>query len=418
MRIVLFLSLSTSALAADWPAWRGAGSNGVSTDTAVALNWSRTENVKWKVDLPEPGNSTPIVWKDSILITQPKQATGERLVICLDRETGKRKWSASVPYSTAEPTHATNPYASSSAATDGQRVIAWFGSAGLFAFDFQTGKQIWKRDLGIQKHTWGYASTPVIHKDRAFLNFGPGERSFLLAFDVRTGKTLWQVDTPQGKGDKFNQWSPEDMFGSWSTPLIVTSGGREELIVTHPRKVLSYDPATGKTLWSADGLGDLVYPSPVLASTRQGQRVIIAASGFQGPSMVVSADGSGKVLWRFDRSKPLIGSAVSKDGFLYWADIQGVAQCIQLATGEVLWAQRLPRAGEDNGVWSSPVLVGDRIYVMNKSSATLVFRANPERFEELATNPLGEPSNSSVVIAGGDVFLRTHHALWCIRRAP
>ncbi|MBI3681551.1 MAG: PQQ-like beta-propeller repeat protein [Acidobacteria bacterium] len=345
--LIPLLVLFTSAAAENWPAWRGPDGRGISTDRGAPVRWSKTENVRWRIELPEPGNSTPIVWGNSIFVTQARKAAGERLLLCFDSATGKLMWEAAVPYSADEPTHPTNPYASASAVTDGERVIAWFGSAGLHAFD-RNGKLLWKRDLGRQRHTWGYASSPLIHGDRLFLNFGPGDRAFLLALDKKTGKTLWQVDVPPGEGAAFNQWKPEDMYGSWSTPVL--AGG--ELILMHPRRMAAYDPASGKVLWSSDGLGDLIYPSPVAAETAKGDHVIIAASGFQGPAMVVKPGG--ERLWHWPKTKAFIGSAVVKDGFLYWIDIGGVAQCVNVSNGEVMWTQRLPGAGEDNGRGLSP----------------------------------------------------------------
>ncbi len=402
--------------AENWPAWRGANGSGISQESRIPLEWSKTENVKWRVALPEPGNSTPVVWGDSIFLTQAKKAAGQRLLLSLDRASGKQKWEASVAHPADEPTHPTNPFASASPVTDGDVVVAWFGSAGLHAFDAKTGRPRWKKDLGIQKHTWGYGSSPVLHGDWVYLNFGPGERSFLIALEKKTGKTAWQVDIPKGAGAKFNQWSPEDMYGSWSTPIIHNG----QLIVTMPRTLAAFHPATGKELWRSEGLSDLVYPSPVAAVSDKGDPVIIAASGFGGAAMVVKTGGSGDVtathrLWHWPKNKGFIGSAVVKDGHLYWIDIGGVAQCVRLSNGEVMWTARLPRAGEDNGVWSSPVLHAGHVYVVNKSGNTVVFKAQSTSFDVVATNLLDEASNSSVVVSGGEIFLRTVNALWCIR---
>jgi outer membrane protein assembly factor BamB len=399
--VLLLLLTASLASGENWPAWRGADGLGISREKSVPSGWSRTENVRWRFELPEPGNSTPIVWGDSIFLTQPRAQKGLRSVMCIDRRTGKLRWEASLEWHQPEPTHKTNPFASASPATDGERVIAWFGSAGVIAFDMQ-GKRLWHRDLGIQRHTWGYASTPVIYREWVYLHFGPGDRNFLIALDKRTGKTVWQVDIPAGEGVKFSNWEPKDMYGSWSTPLVHNG----KLIVTHPHKVTEYDPATGKAMWSTDGLGDLVYPSPII-----GEGVLIAASGFGGPSMGLTV--TGEKLWRLEKSKPQIGSGVIHDGHLYVIDIQGIAHCLKLRTGETVWSQRLNAGSEDNGVWSSPVFHNGRILVMNKSGQTFVYQARPQ-FELLGVHSLNEPSNSSVVISGGEIFLRTHQALWCI----
>jgi outer membrane protein assembly factor BamB len=405
--------------AENWPGWRGTNGDGIATGAAAPLRWSKTENVKWRTALPEAGNSTPVIWGDSIFVTQAKKASGERLLLCFDRTTGKQKWQAVVPYTADEPTHPTNPYASASPATDGERVIAWFGSAGLHAFHAKTGAALWNRDLGMQKHTWGYASSPVIYRDWVFLNFGPGERSFLIALEKKTGKTVWQVNVPPGSGVKHYQWSADDKYGSWSTPVIANVAGRDPLIVTHPRKLAAYEPANGKAIWSSDGLTDLVYPSPVVAVTDSGDQVVLAASGFGGSAMAVKTGGSGDVTathrsWHWEKTKGFIGTAVVHRGHLYWIDMQGVVQCVRLSSGQVAWTARLPVTGEDAGVWSSPVLVGANIYVMNKSGNTLIFQADPGAFELIGTNSLDEQSNASVVVVQDEIFLRTFNALWCI----
>jgi len=411
MRRIWLLTASVLT-AADWPAWRGADGSGVFNGTGVPVSWSKTSNVKWRVDLPEPGNSTPIAVGNRIFLTQPKKG-GYRMLICLDKATGKQLWEATTKYMSDDPTHSTNPHASASPVSDGERVIAWFGSAGLTAWDLN-GKELWSRDLGKQRHTWGYASSPVIHGDRVFLHFGPGDRAFLIALDKRDGKTLWQVDVPAGEGIKFNKWDPRDMYGSWSTPLIADG----QLIVTHPKLLRAYNPADGKALWSSEGMGDLVYPSPLAARTAKGDPVIVAPSGFQGPSMVVKMGGSGDVtqshrLWHTPKSKNFIGTGVSKDGYLYWVATTGVAECVQLATGEVLWSARLSPDVKDGTAWSSVVMNGDNLYITNKSGQTIVYKANPKALEVVSINPVDEATNSSIVIADGDVILRTHSAVWC-----
>ena len=183
--LALIFGIVCSVDAANWPTWRGENGAGVTSESELPLKWSATENVLWKVELPERSNSTPIVWGDRVMLTQ---AVGsKRLVICFDRKTGKELWQAGTTWSKAEDSHPTNPYASASPATDGESVVAWFGSAGLFAFDLE-GKELWKADLGEHSHEWGYAAAPIIHGGLVILNFGPGPRTFLVALDRKTGK--------------------------------------------------------------------------------------------------------------------------------------------------------------------------------------------------------------------------------------
>ena len=185
-----------SASAANWPAWRGANADGISPEKNLPVNWSKDENVRWRVPLPEPGNSTPVIWADKVFVTQP--VGDRRTLMCFSRADGKLLWEVGVATKEKEPTHGTNPFCSASPATDGERVIVSFASDGLYCYDF-SGKELWKRtDLGRQIHIWGNAASPVLHKDLCFLNFGPGETTYLLAVDKRTGKTIWKNDEPGG----------------------------------------------------------------------------------------------------------------------------------------------------------------------------------------------------------------------------
>src|SRR5687767_1706413 len=178
--LALVFLLPLSLPAANWPGWRGENGLGISPETTLPLKWSATENVLWKTPLPERGNSTPVVWKDKVFITQ---AVGERrTVMCFDRKSGKVLWQSGTSYGEKEETHETNPYCSASPVTDGERVIAWFGSAGVFCYDFN-GKELWRKDLGKQSHTWGFASSPLIDGDLCVLYFGPGKGAALIGLD-------------------------------------------------------------------------------------------------------------------------------------------------------------------------------------------------------------------------------------------
>ena len=383
---------------------------GQSAETGTG-NWSE-KTVAWRVPLPEAGNSTPIAIGDRIFVTQARKAAGQRFLLCFDRGTGKQLWQAAVYYPDPEPTHATNPYASASPVSDGTMVIAWFGSAGLYAYDL-SGKPLWQRDFGVQKHTWGYGSSPVIHGDKVFLNFGPGERSFLVALNKATGATVWQQSIPVGQGKAFANWAPADMYGSWATPVVIRTAQREELLLPLPGKLNAYDPATGKLLWTCRGLGDLIYPSAVY-----GEGVIFVASGFSGPAMAVKPGGSGDVtgthrLWLREKGRQWIGSGVVTGGRVITIDTGGIAEAMDLKTGKVEWTARLSGKEGASAVWSSPVLSGGKLVVLSQTGELLVADAVTGKVEH--SRSLGESSNSSAVLSNGDLFLRTHGGLYRLR---
>jgi outer membrane protein assembly factor BamB len=407
---VVLALVAAPTFAENWPAWRGPRGDGTTLETALPLTWSATENVKWKVALPEPGNSTPIVWVDRIFLTQ---AVGERrTVLCLDRKDGKTRWQEGPKVAERERTHATNPPCAASPVTDGERVIAWFGTAGVWCWD-AAGKELWHTDLGKQDHEWGYGSSPILHGDLCILNFGPGPRSFLVALDKRTGKEVWRTDVPppvtlEGAGSK------EGYVGSWSTPVIVGNGEQSELVAVLPGTIRGFDPQTGKERWSCGGLNTVCYANPFVAGN-----VVVAMGGYGGYSIGVKLGGMGDVtathrLWQETKATQRIGSGVVSGEYLYMPNENGIVQCIEPATGKMVWQERMKVPSGRASTWSSMVLSGERLYLVTQASDVVVLKAAP-KFEQLAVNSLGDGlTNSSLAVANGELFIRTHKSLWCI----
>jgi len=405
--------LPISAPGANWPGWRGPTGLGISSETALPLHWSTNQNVRWHVPLPERGNSTPVIWGDRVFVTQAIEKEGRRILLCLDRSTGKRLWQSGVVFPEKELSHETNPQCSASPATDGERVVVSFGSAGLYCYDFQ-GKEIWHRDLGRQTHIWGNAASPILHGELCALNFGPGERTFLIALNKKTGEKMWQQDEPGGaSGEKKPGQDKPEWIGSWTTPVVINVDSHEELIMTFPRRVAAFDPNTGRELWTCRGLNPLVYTSPLY-----GDGILVAMGGFGGSSLAVKPGGSGDVtdthrLWQIPKTKQRIGSGVISGGHIYILNDPGVAECFQLQTGKLIWEERLKGPGAKGDSWSSMVLADEKLYVVNQSGDTFVLKASP-KFELLATNSLGETTISSLAVSDADIFIRTYKGLWCI----
>ncbi len=406
----ILMGLTITASAHNWPAWRGPEGNGQCKEKDLPIKWSDTENVRWKVKLPERGNSTPIIWRDRIFLTQALEKEHQRAVMCFDRKDGKLLWHKAIEYKEKESTHKTNPYCSASAVTDGKHVIASHGSAGVVCYDFD-GNQLWHRDLGKCEHIWGNAASPVIYKDLVILNFGPGERTFLIAMDKRTGRGVWKVDELGGK-DGFKGRS--EWFGSWSTPVIVPVDGKDQLIMTWGGIVKAYDPNDGELIWSCKGLertnqpDRLTYTSPLVNSD-----VVVAMAGFGGPYLAVKTGGEGDVtethrLWRHESAPQRIGSGVILGDHIYMANEPGTMQCIELKTGKTLWTERM-----NGGQWSSLVYADGKLYVTSLDGETFVLAAKPT-YELLSKNPLGERTLASIAISDGEILLRTYEHLWCI----
>jgi len=402
---------SFSLCAANWPAFRNDG-HGIAAESSAPTHWSKTEHIRWRTPLPERGNSSPIVWNNQVFITQAVGA--ERTVMCFDRTTGKLLWQQGVTYSGKDATHPENPLCSGTPVTDGDRVIAEFGSAGVHAYDMK-GAKLWSRDFGKQTHEWGYGSSPIIYQDLCIIYFGPGPRSFLAALNKQTGKTVWQVEAPEAElPQRFDGFAGRTNAekGTWSTPLIFNSGHRDELVMTFVGDMRGFDPATGRQLWKAEGLNPLIYTSAMA-----GENMVVGTGGFFGSSLAVKAGGAGDLqkVWFHQREKRhRIGTGVIRHRHIFLSNTIGVAECLDLATGETVWEERLPATGSSGETWGSVIAVGDNLYVVNQSGDTFVFRANPKKFELVARNSVGEKSNATLALSDGDLFLRTHAALWCI----
>jgi len=430
LSIVLLAGLASSALADNWPAWRGPDGNGICRETKLPLHWSTNHNFRWRVPLPDPGNSTPIIWGNRVFVTQAVIKENGRTVMCFDRRDGQLLWQAGTTSTEKDSGGSANPPCTPSPVTDGRRVIAWFGSAGVFCFDLN-GRELWRRDLGKQSHGWGYASSPVLYRDLCLLNFGPGQRSFLVALDKHTGDVVWQHDLPsipadakwEDYGGDLNDWkrlgSPAmpEVTGSCATPLLARAAGRDEVVVALPLRVMAFAPKTGAVLWSCEGLNTGAYSSPVI-----GDGLVVAmGSGLRNAALAIRPGGRGDVtathrLWHLSppSSKAGIGSAVISRGHIFSVTMMGFAQCLDLKTGQTVWDERLTGPGAKNSSWSSPVLAGDRLYVPNQNGDVFVLRAGL-KFECLATNSIGgEPMNASLAVSDGALFLRTHQNLWCI----
>jgi len=406
----LLCALGASAtMAGDWPAFRGPEGNGVARGDKAPLHWGPGKNVRWKVALPGPGNSSPIVSSGRIFVTCAEDEGKKRNLYCYDRRTGAKLWVRTVTFPGVEPTHKSNPYCASTPVADGSRVIVWHGSAGVFCYDFD-GKELWKTDLGTKRHDWGYASSPILHRGKVILNFGPGARTFLAALDLETGNLLWKHDEPGGLDA-----TDQRMIGSWSTPIIATVDGRDQILCSMPSRLIACDPERGSLLWFCRGLGtekiEMVDASPVVSGG-----IGVAFTGWiNGPTMGFKLGGSGDVtstnrLW-LEKQTQRIGSGVVVDGRLYIVNAgPGTAQCIECSTGKILWTERLD-GGES---WGSVVLAAGRLYVTSRRGVTTVFRPAPEKLDVLAMNDLGEPSHATPAISDGQIFLRTDAHLYCI----
>ncbi len=401
---------SQSGPADDWPCFRGPTGQGISHATGLPVSWSASENIAWKTPLPGAGASSPIVIGDRIYLTcysgyfVPGESGGsleqlKRHLLALRRSDGEILWDRPVPARLPEERQIRDHgFAASTPAADAERVYVFFGKSGVFAFD-HAGGQLWHADVGDKTNGWGSAASPVLYKDSVFVNAGVESES-LVALDRRTGRVKWRA---------------EGIREAWNTPVVVTAAsGRPELIIPIARKVLAFDPDSGQSLWSCDtDIGWYMVPSVVAADG-----VVYCLGGRSGvAALAIRAGGSGDVtathrLWTSEKGSN-VSSPVIHDGHLYWVHEQrGIAFCARADSGEVVYEQRLERAGQ---VYASALLADGRLYYLTRDGKTFVLAARPQ-FELLAVNDLADRSifNASPVVDGTRLLVRSDKYLYCI----
>ena len=407
-----------SLAAADWPEWRGPHSSNAIEETGFPVQWSAEDNIRWKVDLPDRGNSSPIVVDGKVIITQAIEKEHRRMTLAFDRQTGKRLWQQEIIYDQKETTHPQNPYCAASPTTDGKRIVSTYGSAGVYAYDLN-GNILWNRDLGPQVHIWGSAVSPVFHGDLCIVYHGPGPHAAIYALDKKTGKTVWKYVEPEvnqkGRTDGF-RGNENGNTGSFSTPLPVAYQDREALIMTFPNNMVAFDPANGEKIWWASGMNPLVYTSAIV-----GDGMAVGMGGYKGSTIGVQLGGKGEVtrshrLWQNVGKGNNIGSGVIYEGHIYFLNSSGIATCQDLKTGKTLWEERARGQARKSSTWSTMIRSGENLYCLNQSSEMVILEASPS-FNLIAINPLDKAMcNSTQAMSDGDIFIRTWDHLWCVSK--
>ena len=392
----------------NWPAFRGAGGMGVSSAKNLPVEWGTDKNIAWKASLPGAGASSPVVFGDRIYLTaysgffapgqDGKKDDLKRHLIALKRRDGSTVWDQAVPAKLPEEDRIRDHgFAANTPAVDTTGIYVFFGKTGVFCFTHD-GKQKWQADVGSKTHQWGTSSSPVIYDDLLFINASVESES-LIALNRSTGKEVWRAS---------------GIRESWNTPVVVTStSARKELIVAMQGKVLAFDPATGKSLWSCKtDIGWYMVPSIVAADG-----IVYCLGGRSGvAALAVRTGGSGDVteshrLWTSIKGSN-VSSPVFLDGYLFWAHESGIANCAKADTGEIVYQKRLERAEQ---VYSSALLADGKIYYVSRDGRTFVVAAKPD-FELLATNDLRDRGvfNGSPAVDGNRLLIRSDKFLYCI----
>jgi hypothetical protein len=396
----------------DWAGFRGPTGMGTSEATGLPLTWGPDENVAWKTALPGPGASSPIVFGDHIYLTcytgyfVPDQPGGsldelERHLVCLARDDGRILWDRAVPAKLPEESSIRDHgYAANTPAADGERVYVFFGKSGVFAFSHD-GQQLWQADVGSQTSGWGTSASPVLYEDLVLVNASVESQS-LVALDRQTGREIWRAG---------------GIREAWNTPLVFPSAaGRDEVAVATHGKVFAFEPASGEPRWSCDtDITWYMVPSPVAADGtvyflggRSGTAALAVRSGGQD-----DVTGTHR-LWTSKHGSNVTSPIYLQD-HLYWMHEKlGIAYCAKAESGEIVYEQRLERAGQ---VYASPVLAEGRLYYLNRRGVSFVLAAKPQ-FELLATNTLEDGSvfNASPAVADNRLLIRSDKYLYCLAK--
>jgi len=436
MRVVLGVAaiLSGAGAADHWPQFRGVNSAGVADDPKLPDRWSSTENVVWKVDIPGRGWSSPIVWGGRVFVTSVIPAEekekvrkglyfgGERsapsdehrwMVYCVDFKTGRILWEREAHKGVPKHSrHLKNSFASETPVTDGERVYAYFGNVGVFAYDM-SGKLVWSRPFETvrTRYGWGTAASPVLHQGRLYIVNDNEDKSWLAALDKKTGQTIWQVD--------------RDEKSNWATPFVWENGKRTEIVTPGTRRVRSYD-ADGKLLWEFGGMSSITIPTPF---TRHG--LLYVASGYVGdkvrPVYAVKPGASGDIslkdgesanqyiAWHQPAGGPYNPSPIVYGDYYYTLYDRGFLTCHDARTGKEIYGKQ--RISEEVGAYTaSPWAYNGKLFALSEDGDTFVIQAGPV-YKLLGKNSLDELCMATPAIAGGSLFIRTETKLYRIANA-
>jgi outer membrane protein assembly factor BamB len=367
----------------NWPAFLGPAAGHVAS-AELPTKWDAEsgEGIVWKTEIPKPGFSSPIIWNQRVFLSGGDQETRE--ILAFDFETGALLWRHEVrdiPGSPAQPPKVANDtgFAAPTMATDGTRVFAIFATGDVVALDFE-GNRVWGRNLGVPHNPYGHGSSLVIFEDLLLVQFDHEDSGTLFGLEVATGAPRWQ--TPRSFGP------------SWSSPLLIETDGKPQVILAAAPTVVSYDPRTGAELWRVDCLkrGE-VAPTPVFANG-----LLYVAADYVG--LFAIDINTQAIVWKVEELMPGVCTPIVAGEFLIYGLNDGGIICRNATTGEELWYEET-----DDGFYASPVLAGNRVYLMDRAGVMHIFAPGPT-FESLAQPALGEESVCTPAMIGNSIIYR------------
>ena len=387
---------SIKVAAGDWPWWRGPNANNHAADTDIVTTWSETENIVWKAPVSGRGHSSPILVGNRVIVTSADETAQRQFLVCLDRTTGEKLWDKTIHEQNFPRMHADNSHASSTPASDGERVFVAFDNGKAIyvtALDLE-GKILWSVEAGPHGGggSHGYGSSLALWGPYVYVSDDSPSKGWIAALNRQTGETSWRKGRRTG-------------IGSYGSPIIVDVDGKTMFLLVGNGNVSAYDPNKGDLLWERGGLGEVSGNTVTTSPT-----MIFASSGYPKRNfLALKSDGS--IAWKKEGSNefPYPPSMLWHDGYLYIVSDQGTIVCYRAENGEQKWKERLP-----GSYYSSPLLVGKNIYACNREGLTTIFEASPDGYSEVRRNKLGAGINASPIAVGGKLYIRTDTHLYCI----
>jgi outer membrane protein assembly factor BamB len=405
---LLLVLLPVATLAEDWPGWRGPRGDGTSTEKKLPLEFGPEKNVRWKIDVPGSGYSSPIVVGSRIFLTSCDEKAQTRLLLCLDRDTGKELWKREVVKAPLEKKHSLNSFASGTPACDGQYVyVAFLAEGNMVAVCYSIqGEELWRKVPGKLLSRHGFCTSPVLHKDLVILNGDQDAQAYVVALDRKTGEEKWRADRP-------------NRTRSYCTPILIpdpTRAGATQLVLSGSKCVTGYDADSGELRWILDGPTE-----QYVASLVYHQGILFLTTGFpEYHLMGIKPTGKGKingtehVAWHIPhkengaRGASYVPSPLAHEGHFYVVSDQGFLGCIEAATGKRLWLKKLGRRHS-----ASPILVQGHMLIPDDDGKVWVVKASPT-FEVVRTIDMKDTIYASPATADGMLFLRTTKQLYCL----
>jgi len=410
------LVLVPAARAENWPEFRGPGRQGISGEKNLPIKWGKSENIAWSSAIPGVSWSTPIVWENRVFLTTATDEGQSCRVLALDAATGKTVWDREVFRQVTRKKETRNSYSTPTPVTDGKRVYAVFSDGGFASLDF-AGNIAWtNRDYPFYSQH-GLGASPVLSGGLLIMTMDassegedkligwqkPWDKSFMVALDAATGKQRWK--TMRGV-TRISHGTPTIWNGPDGKPQVVTEAGDV---------VQGFDRDTGAKLWTSAVAGEGKVPSTVV-----GEGLVFTAGGYRGRESVKAfrLGGAGELAetalaWEQKKVNPKVPSLVHIKPWLFAIQDNGMASCQKAETGEVVWQERV-----GGGFSASPVAADGRIYLLDNNGDTTVIEAGPA-YKVLAKNTLGEPTQASMAVSNGRIYIRTEKTLWCVgKRAP